>query len=502
MESHTRATGQEGRPDLPAEVYEERYTQLMSAIPSSVLLLDSSLRVIAANGNFLKRTRRSEGDTISKRLAEVLPPGIAKEMDLERAVRGVWESGESVRGRRMAYRAPGVPLRIYYYSIVPVGRQGAVEEAMLLMEDVTDQIRLSQEIRQVERHLATLVESASDLIVSIDPEGRIVTWNTAAENLTGSTRDKLKDRPFSGLFTAEDSPKVTKAFSDMKEQGSPVHMELTLAARGSRKVRVSWVLSPVRGESGDVMGTVAIGRDLTEQRELEVQVMRSQKLAALGVMAGGIAHEVRNPLAVCGSAAQFLLEETPSPEFLRECAEKIHSGVRRASQTIENLLKFARPSAPEAMKAVDLVGVVQDALSLTGNEARIHKIRIGCELPGEPVPVQGNVDMLTQLFSNVILNGFKAMPRGGDLDIRFELTDNEAVVAVSDTGCGIPSEHLDKIFDPFFSTWSPGDGAGLGLSICYTIARQHGGAIAARRRERGTEFIVRLPLLAGKEAQG
>ena len=493
------ATSDEIGPGSPAE---ERYTKLMSAIPSSVLVLDSHLRVIAANRNFLERARRSESDTIGKRLAEALPPGIVKEMDLERAIRGVWESGESVHGRRMAYRAPRVPLRVYYYSIVPVGRPGAVEEAMLLMEDVTDQTRLSQEIRKVERHLATLVESASDLIVSIDPEGRIVTWNTAAESLTGATRGMVKDKPFSGLFTAEDSPKVTQAFSDMKEHGVPVRMELALALKGSRKICVSWVFSPVRDESGDVMGTVGIGRDLTEQRELEVQVMRSQKLTALGVMSGGIAHEVRNPLAVCGSAAQFLLEEAPSPDFVRECAQKIHSAVRRASQIIENLLKFARPSTPEAMEALDLVGVVQDTLSLTANEARIHKIRIGCELPGEPVPVQGNVDMLTQLFSNVILNAFKAMPRGGDLDIRLESTDDEAVVGISDTGCGIPAEHVEKIFDPFFSTWSPGDGAGLGLSICYTIARQHGGTITARRRERGTEFIVRLPLLAGKEAEG
>jgi signal transduction histidine kinase len=220
------------------------------------------------------------------------------------------------------------------------------------------------------------------------------------------------------------------------------------------------------------------------------------------VMAGGIAHEVRNPLAVCGSAAQFLLEQDLTPEFITECAKKIHTGVQRASRIIENLLRFARPSTPGAMESVDLVCVIQDALALMANEAKLQKISVTCQLTTEPVLVKGNMNMLTQLFSNVFLNAFTAMPRGGTLEIRSESVGHEVMVAITDSGCGIRPEHLGKVFDPFFSTKAPGEGTGLGLSICHSIAEHHSGSVAIDSGQGWTRFTVRLPLLADSVTSG
>ncbi len=160
-------------------------------------------------------------------------------------------------------------------------------------------------------------------------------------------------------------------------------------------------------------GVVAVGRDLTERRKFEAQLLQSQKLAALGVMAGGIAHEIRNPLAVCSSAAQFIMEEDISPEFRRECADKIHTGIQRASMIIENLLRFARPSVKTELKEIDLTALIEETLSLVTNQARIQKIELHSQLPPRPILISGMEGLLQQAFLNLLLNAIKAMPDGG-----------------------------------------------------------------------------------------
>jgi PAS domain S-box-containing protein len=467
---------------------------LLSGSPFSVLVIDPHLRIVAANENFLKKARRSEGETVGKRLAEVLPAGIAEEMAMEKRVRRVFETKEATRGERMVYRAPGVPSRVYYHNMIPIVSDNLVEEVLLLMEDITEQTRLSEEVRQVERHLASVVESASDLIISSDPQGRIVTWNSAAERVTGYGSGDVRGWFFHEVCVAECRPKVRASFEMVGLLERLSQPEWSLATMNGREVPVSWVFSAMRDERGAVVGIVAIGRDLTERRELEAQILQAQKLAALGVMAGGIAHEIRNPLAVCASAAQFLLEEEVTDAFVQECAQKIVAGVQRASFIIENLLRFARPAAPEGMQSTNLACVVANTVALIANEARLKKVNVLQRIPETPVEVNGNVNMLEQVLMNLILNSFAAMPDGGALEIMLGTEGAEAILAVSDSGCGISKKDLDKIFDPFYTTRSVGEGTGLGLSLCYAIIRQHSGVIKVDSTEgKGTTVTLRLP---------
>ncbi len=176
--------------------YQQLYDMLLDAIPSSVLLIDQDLRIASANRNFLEKNRRTLPDTIGHRLDEVFPAIIIDQMDFPGRIRQVFEKNFRVKGERMTYRAPGIPLRIYYYSILPFSWQGVVELAMLLMDDVTEQVRLSEEVRRVERHLASVVESAQDIVLSTDMEGQILTWNTAAEKLSGFTLYAVRGHNF------------------------------------------------------------------------------------------------------------------------------------------------------------------------------------------------------------------------------------------------------------------------------------------------------------------
>jgi signal transduction histidine kinase len=251
----------------------------------------------------------------------------------------------------------------------------------------------------------------------------------------------------------------------------------------------------MKNDLGQTVAMVALGRDQTEQRKLEAQLMQSQKLAALGVMAGGIAHEIRNPLAICSSAAQFLLEEGLTPQFIRECAQRLQSGIHKASNIIENLLRFARPSESLETAPVDLAATLQEPLALVANQARLQKVAIKLRLPREPVVSNGVSSLLQQVFMNLYLNALHAMPQGGAITVTLEKGEGEAVVRVADTGRGIAPEDLGKIFDPFYTRSPVGRGIGLGLSITYSIVQQHLGAVEVESQVgRGSTFLVRLPL--------
>lgn len=475
--------------------YEKLYAMLFEAIPSSVLLIDKDMCIIATNRNFLEKSRRSVSNTIGHKLEKVFPVIILEHIDIASQIRQVFEKNQPSEGQRMSYRAPGVPMTIYYYRILPFSWNGIVENVMLLMDDVTEQIRLGQEVRRVERHLASVFGSASDMILSTDMRGRVLSWNTAAERISGYLFDEVKGRSFFQYFTVDDKEEIKKSFSSMKTGKKSQMAEWDLITKTGESIPVSWVCSPMKDEKFQPMGIVAVGRDLTERRKLEIQLVQSQKFAALGVMAGGIAHEIRNPLAICSSSAQFLLDDGITPEFRKECADKIYTGIQRASIIIENLLRFARPSVKSEIEQVDLHSLMKETLTLITNQARIQKIKLTSHFPKTPVLISGIASLLQQVFLNLFLNAINAMPDGGTLCLSVEEKRREVLVRVEDTGNGISMEDIDKIFDPFYTTSPVGKGTGLGLSLSYSIVKQHSGSIEVESVEgKGSTFIVRLPV--------
>jgi len=485
---------EEPQEDL-SDRYQKLYSMLLDAIPSSVLLINRDMHIISANRNFLEKSRRSVSNTVGHRIEEVFPAIILDHIDFASRVRQVFDKNQPTRGERLTYRAPGIPMRIYYYNILPFSWQGAVENAMLLMEDVTEQVRLSEEVHRVERHLASVVESASDIVLSTDTKGRILTWNSAAEKTSGYSCDEVKGHLFSQYCAEEYHKEVMRIFSNIEVQKGSNMAEWDLITKNGDRIPVSWLFSQMMGDLSRPVGIVAVGRNLTERRKFEMQLLQSQKLAALGVMAGGIAHEIRNPLAICSSCAQFLMDDDSTGEFRKECAEKITLGIQRASIIIENLLRFARPSKKNDIAQVDLLPIIKEAMTLVTNQAKLQKIELISYLPKEPVLISGIATLLQQVFINLFLNAMNAMPDGGVLSISAETGGREVAIRVADTGHGI-SKDIDKIFDPFYTTSSVGKGTGLGLSICYSIVKQHFGSIEVDSvKGKGSTFTVRLPTL-------
>lgn len=479
----------------PPQRYEKLYLMLLEAIPSSVLMIDRHMNTIFANRNFLEKSRHSIDDITGHQLEKIFPETIFDHLNLTRQIRRVFEQNKPTEGRRLAYRAPGVPLRIYYYRLLPFSWKGTVESVMLLMNDVTEQTRLSEEVRRVERHLASVVDSASDIIVSTDVEGNILSWNHAAERTSGFTFNEVRGHALYDYFDSKTQKQVCSVLQKMKTSRYSHMEEWSLITKKKEPVPVSWVCSIMKGENSQAMGMVAVGRDLTEQRKLEAQLIQSQKFNALGVMAGGIAHEIRNPLAICSSGAQFLMDGDMDAEFQKECVEKIHANIKRASSIIENLLSYARPSASPEIEKINLTELMKEVVALIGNQARIQKIQIKTRFPDNSLVLNGSVGLLEQVFINLCLNAIQAMPEGGLLTLTVKSSKDEAWVHVQDNGRGIAGENLDKIFDPFYTTSPVGKGTGLGLSICYSIIQQHAGALEVESTTGvGSCFIVQLPL--------
>ena len=250
------------------------YALLLDALSSSILLIDAKLRVVSTNRNFLERTRRSASDTVGQPIDKVLPPVILDQMDLTGMIRTVIDLRQATRGEWMVYRAPGVTAHIGSYSLLPFIWEGAVEHVILVLEDVTEQGGRGGEVGRSEHHLAGAVESASDLVVSIDVAGRILTWNKAAERVSGYRREEVCGRLLSELHSERHQGVLRYEIARAARGRAFGTAEWDLVTKSGRLAPVAWVGSPMRDDRELVVGVVAFGRDLTERRQFEARLLR------------------------------------------------------------------------------------------------------------------------------------------------------------------------------------------------------------------------------------
>ncbi|MCK4792320.1 MAG: cache domain-containing protein [Desulfobacteraceae bacterium] len=232
-------------------------------------------------------------------------------------------------------------------------------------------------------------------------------------------------------------------------------------------------------------------REYTDQ-----QIMKSERLATIGQLAAGVAHEINNPLGTISLYAQMVLDELgEDSDSCRESIAVVMKQTNRAGRIVKDLLEFARQSEPE-MRMLNINDVLTKAIAITTHPAELQNIRLLTDLTPELPDIQGDSDKLQQVFVNIIVNALQAMPEGGTLTVRTRMTEDSGFVEIeiSDTGCGIPQEHLSKLFDPFFSTKRTGEGTGLGLSVTIGIVQKHSGTIDVKSKVgEGSTFIIRLP---------
>jgi two-component system NtrC family sensor kinase len=340
-----------------------------------------------------------------------------------------------------------------------------------------------------------IIESLDDgLLVALDD--RVVRWNPALETLYGISRADAVGRRLGELFDVA----LLEALCTARQAGEAEQAALyrvpmmSRHADHPRALLVNVASAPLRTADPGRASTVIIIEDITSRVQLEEQLQISEKMASIGLLAAGVAHEVNTPLTGISSFTQMLLEGSEPDDPRTKLLEKIERQTFRAAKIVNGLLNLARPAQTDR-SPIDLHAVINDVLSLLEHQFRTANLQVRKDLAQTPLVVLAIEHKLQQVFLNLFLNARDAMPRGGWLSITTRLEGDRAMVEVGDTGAGIQSENLSRIYDPFFTTKPIGQGTGLGLSITYGIVREHDGVITCESTEgKGTVFRLTLPL--------
>ena len=470
---------------------QEAFRALLDATTESAFLIDAQAVVFATNETAAQRLGTTAEKLVGSCLYDLLPPGVRE----ARKAR----LNEVIRTKQPVHFQDGRAGRTFDHHICPIlDAKGEVTRVAIFVADITAQNQTMEALRASQERFQRMAEAIPAVFWMMSPDWKQPIYvSPAFEKVYGHTCESFYRRP--GLWLDAIHPydrKWVLAFW-AKHHAEQTELEYRIL-RPDREVRwVRNVASPLRNEAGEPGLLVGFVEDITERKRMEAHLTQSEKLASVGVLAGGVAHELRNPLGIISANSQLLLEHPDDAQLGSQCAQKIHTATQRASQIIENLLVFSRPATVH-MAETDVQPVLEQTLALLAEQMASRRVTLRKDSQPNLPRVRGNPTLLQQVFTNLVLNACNAMPRGGILTVIARTTEAGWVeMQFRDTGRGIRPEHLSRVFEPFFTTMPAGKGIGLGLSTSYSIIQQHRGTIDVQSQvRRGTTFTVRLPGIA------
>ncbi|MFL5581536.1 MAG: PAS domain S-box protein [Gemmatimonadaceae bacterium] len=475
---------------------ETRYRNLFETATDAIYTVD-------ANGLFTSVNHAVTGLTGLAR-AEILGRSFVPFIDPEELPRVRKHFKAALAGQSSNYECqlvlPSGERRLLSVTNTPI-RQGLDVVGVLgIARDVTDDRARAAALARSEARYARLVESASDAIFTVDDEGRFTSVNRALERTLGRSRAALLGASCLEMVDPADRQTLARILSETLA-GQRTRGEFRFAdAEGVRRTG-SIITAPVV-EDGRVTGGLGVVRDVTDEKRLAEQLLQQEKLAAIGQLVSGVAHELNNPLAGVMAFAQLLLASPTVDGEDRFAAETIHQESKRAAKIVSNLLTFARQHPPER-RVADLNRVVEDTLELRRYALRMEQVELEVQLDGALPLTWADPFQLQQVVLNLLTNAEQALTDwDGPRRVRIATAHEGGRLAltVSDSGPGIAPESVDRIFNPFFTTKPVGQGTGLGLSISDGIVREHGGRIRVESVPgRGATFVVELPVVAPEE---
>ncbi|MGD8943655.1 MAG: ATP-binding protein [Desulfobacterales bacterium] len=356
-----------------------------------------------------------------------------------------------------------------------------------------------QPLMQPNRYMAPIFRSIPTGVVALDAEGKIVSFNRTAERITGLAADDVLGRMFDGVFQADYFQNPGLQLNNILSTRETTEIQTNVVPLNQKnKLHLNIAISPLNSVNDGHIGAVLSLIDITRMQNLEMQAKRTGRLAAMGEMAARIAHEIRNPLGSIELFSTMLIDDLQEFEEQKALAEHISAGVRSINNIVSNLLLFMRPDQQLDEQVLDVHEALKDSLFFAGHLLDGQdEIEVQTELTTETLFIRGDLELLKQVFLNLILNAIQAMSGGGQLHISSHKTSSYsdtglAEVHLVDNGCGIAPADMPKIFDPFYTTRKKG--TGLGLTIVHNIIKLHGGSIDISSSADGTKCVVSLPL--------
>jgi PAS domain S-box-containing protein len=365
-----------------------------------------------------------------------------------------------------------------------------------------------EELADLKSYTDSILQSLTSGVVTLDLDGRVVTMNPAAELLTGLFAPEASGRYCSEVFAH--SPEVVEILMDtLARRAVTARTSVVLRKRNGASLPIELGTAMLAGADGKVLGVVGVLRDLTTVRELEAQLRRSDRLAALGTLAAGLAHEIKNPLTSVRTFSRLVSRKFDNARFRDTFERVVPRELERINAICERLLELARPRRLR-LRPVALPALLERTVELYANQIEAKQITVEREYPSDLPLVEADAEHLYQALLNLVGNALDAMGPGGCLTLRSGRSEDSGrrpplrgplsrsvALEIQDTGVGIPPSEADRIFNPFFTT-KPG-GTGLGLALAYKIIEDHGGSITFRSTPGiGTTFRVLLPVTADR----
>ncbi|HSB44791.1 MAG TPA: PAS domain S-box protein [Nitrospira sp.] len=482
-----------------------RYKALFDLVADSVFMVDATGTVVAVNKREEQALGYAESDIVGRSIHDVVVP--AHRQALAGWLADIGTGKRQVPTQEITvFNAAGLDTPVEMDLI----RIGSADQLLVMVQlrDITDRKKLerqlqtyreelevkvrerTREIEETKQYLENLLENANDVIYTLDTDQRFTYVNSKVE-VWGYRKDDLLGRPYLSLLSRRHRGRRLKNTLDI---GAKQVYEVEVVTRMGEIRTVMVSVSPLQGVDGEILGVLGIARDMTETKKLEQQIRNSEKLASVGKLAAGVAHEINNPLGGILNCLYNLRKGALSPARQEEYWASMEDGVRRVQKIVRQLLDFSQQHEPE-FSPTDINQVVDRVLVLTNHLFAPNRIVLETEL-GHGLPsLMVDRHMIEQVMMNLILNAVQAMKSGGILTIRTSVAEGICRVEVGDTGSGIPPAVLPRIFDPFFTTKSEGEGTGLGLSVSLGIVERHGGKILVESEVgKGTTFTLCLPL--------
>jgi PAS domain S-box-containing protein len=481
---------------------EARFTELFESLQEGIYITTPDGAILDANPALVRMLGYDSKEEVLKRQVQE----IFVDREERKSVKEQVERQPMIQGREITLiRKDGSSIVCLNTAAAVRDNAGRVVRYQGALMDITERREMERRLHQQQEFARRLVDNFPDLILVLDTASRYTFVSPRCSEILGYDVEEALRMEFGGRTHPEDLPGVLSLYQDVlsgKQSFASVEVRVRHKSGDWRRIRFN--VSPLSDEKGNIEGAVLSGRDVTDLKRLEEQLIQAEKLAAMGQMLAGVAHELNNPLTAILGATELLRERSGTDESTRRQLELTHRQARRAARIVQNLLEFSRPASPQK-KPLDLNNLLERTLQLHEHSLRRNNIQVDFHLPADLPSVIGDANQLIQVLLNLITNAEQAVREvrdSGRIQIRAGHIGNQITITVQDDGVGIRPEALPRIFDPFYTTKRPGGGTGLGLSICMSIIREHGGNIEAETLPAGgSAFTIYLPAVSGQHPQ-
>lgn len=481
---------------------EARFTELFETLQEGIYIITPDGAILDANPALVQILGYdSKDELLSKRVPDIFLNPAESKLLMEEV-----ERQPTPQNRELTLvRKDGSPISCLNTASAVRDTAGRVVRYQGSITDITARREMERQLYKEQEFARRLVDSFPDLILVVDSNRHYTFVSPRCKDVLGYELSETPAMEFGGQTHSEDLPTLLALYTDIiagrQNYGS---LEVRVRHKLGDWRRIRFNFSPLADETGKIDGVVLSGRDVTELKRLEEQLIQAEKLAAMGQMLAGVAHELNNPLTAILGVTELLREHKNLEESAHRQLELTHRQARRAARIVQNLLEFSRPASPQK-KPVDLNSIVDRTLQLHEHALRRNNIEVDFRPQTDFPGVIGDANQLIQVFLNLVTNAEQAIREvrdSGRIQIRLARSGPNVSVTFQDDGIGIRQESIPRLFDPFYTTKRPGGGTGLGLSICLSIVREHGGTIeAAPLPAGGSAFTVYLPAAGEQPVQ-